>query len=71
MTAFLFPILLTDVGTAKLLYLLVGTSLLGAAVTWLFRIETAGVNLEEIGAENDEDSVVGTASSVAPTAAGE
>jgi MFS family permease len=53
-TAFLFPILLSDVGPAKLLYLLVGTSLLGAAVTWLFRIETAGVNLEEIGAQDAE-----------------
>jgi MFS family permease len=51
MTAFLFPILLADIGAAKLLYLLVGASLLGALVTWLFRIETAGVNLEEMGEE--------------------
>jgi MFS family permease len=50
MTAFLFPVLLADLGTATLLYLLVGASLLGALVTWLFRIETAGVNLEEVGA---------------------
>jgi MFS transporter, putative metabolite transport protein len=28
---------------------LVGTSLLGAVVTWLFRIDTTGVNLEQIG----------------------
>jgi nitrate/nitrite transporter NarK len=49
MTAFLFPVLLVDIGTQVLLYILVGTSLLGAAVTWLFRIETAGVNLETIG----------------------
>ena len=55
-TAFLFPILLADLGTAKLLYILVGTSLLGAAITWLFRIETAGVNLEEIGTEGDRGS---------------
>src|SRR6185436_4357223 len=34
MTAFLFPILLKDLGTANLLYILVGTSLLGAVVTW-------------------------------------
>jgi MFS transporter, putative metabolite transport protein len=67
MTAFLFPILLADIGTAKLLYLLVGTSLLGAAVTWLFRIETAGVNLEDIGVENDEDFAIVPASSLAPT----
>jgi len=49
LTAFLFPILLHEIGTAVLLYLLVGASLLGAWVTWSFRIETTGVNLEHIG----------------------
>jgi MFS family permease len=49
MTAFLFPILLADIGTQALLYILVATSLTGAAVTWWFRIETTGVNLERIG----------------------
>ena len=34
MTAFLFPILLADIGTRALLYILVGTSILGAIVTW-------------------------------------
>ena len=48
-TAFLFPILLSEIGTAVLLYSLVGTSLLGAIVTWRFGIETMGVNLENIG----------------------
>jgi MFS family permease len=48
-TAFLFPILLADIGTQALLMILVGTSLLGAVVTWAFRIETMGVNLEKIG----------------------
>jgi hypothetical protein len=48
-TAFLFPILLSDIGTTVLLYILVGTSLLGAFVTWRFGIETMGVNLENIG----------------------
>jgi MFS transporter, putative metabolite transport protein len=48
-TAFLFPILLADIGTQSLLYILVGTSLLGAIVTWAFRIDTTGVNLEQIG----------------------
>ena len=48
-TAFLFPILLAGIGTTLLLYILVGTSLLGAYVTWQFRIETTGVNLENIG----------------------
>ena len=49
MTAFLFPILLKDIGTTTLLYILIGTSLAGALMTWLFRIETRGVNLEKIG----------------------
>jgi MFS family permease len=48
-TAFLFPILLAGIGTSALLYILVGTSLLGAVVTWVYRIETNGVSLEEIG----------------------
>ena len=48
-TAFLFPILLTGIGTTALLYILVVTSLLGALVTWMFRIETTGMNLAEIG----------------------
>ncbi|TWT32575.1 MFS transporter [Blastopirellula retiformator] len=49
LTAFLFPILLADIGVRWLLYILIAASLLGAIVTWLTRIETAGVNLEEIG----------------------
>lgn len=49
-TAFLFPILLV-LGTATLLYILIGTSLLGAIITWLLRIETAGVSLDAVGAE--------------------
>lgn len=48
-TAFLFPILLADIGTQALLYILVATSLIGAVVTSSFRIETTGVNLERIG----------------------
>ena len=50
-TAFLFPILLADIGTQKLLFGLAGASLLGALVTWLLRIETTGVNLERLGEE--------------------
>jgi len=49
LTAFLFPILLADIGTKPLLYILVVTSLCGALVTYVFRIETTGVNLETIG----------------------
>jgi len=48
LTAFLFPILLKDIGTSALLFGLVVTSLIGAAVTWRFGIETKGVNLEHI-----------------------
>jgi hypothetical protein len=55
MTAFLFPVLLSDIGTGILLYILVGTSLLGAFVTWRFGIETMGVNLENIGRLNARD----------------
>ncbi|GAB4169184.1 MAG: MFS transporter [Terrimicrobiaceae bacterium] len=46
LTAFLFPILLTTIGTVPLLYLLVGSSVLGAVVTWMSAIETKGLNLE-------------------------
>ncbi len=49
LTAFIFPVVLADTGTDVLLTALVFTSLLGALITWWFRIETAGVNLEEIG----------------------
>ena len=48
-TAFLFPILLAGIGTRFLLYGLVVTSLLGAVVTWMYRIETTGVNLDTVG----------------------
>lgn len=47
-TAFLFPVLLADLGTQTILYILVGTSLLGGAITWFYRIETTGVNLDTI-----------------------
>lgn len=48
LTAFFFPILLNQIGTAALLYGLVGASLLGAFITWRFQVETRGVNLESI-----------------------
>jgi MFS transporter, putative metabolite transport protein len=47
-TAFLFPILLVDIGTQALLYILVRASFLGAIITWLFRVDTTGVSLEQI-----------------------
>jgi MFS transporter, putative metabolite transport protein len=50
-TAFLFPILLDVIGTQLLLYGLIVTSLLGAIVTWAFRIETTGVNLDDLKGE--------------------
>jgi nitrate/nitrite transporter NarK len=57
-TAFVFPLLLKEVGTRPILYALVGTSLLGAAVTWLFRIETAGISLETLGNHEQADGKV-------------
>jgi MFS transporter, putative metabolite transport protein len=48
-TTFGFPLLLLDLGTKSLLWALVLSSILGAVVTWIFRIETTGVNLDEIG----------------------
>lgn len=50
LTAFLFPVLQDALGTPTLLFGLVGSCILGAGITWWFRIETAGVNLEQIDA---------------------
>ncbi|WP_462325739.1 MFS transporter [Desulfoplanes sp.] len=47
-TAFLFPLLLQHIGIGNLLYLLMGTSLVGAFLTWKTGIETAGRNLEKL-----------------------
>jgi MFS family permease len=55
LTSFLFPILLKDLGTSTLLYLLVGTSILGAVVTTCFAIETTGISLESIGKNENVD----------------
>ena len=49
LTAFFFPVLLKDIGISTLLYILVGTSLVGAWITRRFGIETKGLNLEKIG----------------------
>jgi MFS transporter, putative metabolite transport protein len=46
LTAFFFPILLATIGTQALLWGLIVTSLVGAVVTWAFRIETTGVSLD-------------------------
>jgi nitrate/nitrite transporter NarK len=48
-TTYGFPLLLASIGTRSLLYILVVASLSGSVVTWLFRIETTGVNLDKIG----------------------
>jgi MFS transporter, putative metabolite transport protein len=52
-TTYGFPILLAVIGTRSLLYALVISSVLGAIVTWVWRIETTGVNLDRIGREPD------------------
>lgn len=54
-TAFLFPILLHTIGTANLLYILIGTSLVGAGVTVWFGIETKGLNLETLEDHEGDD----------------
>ena len=48
-TTYGFPLLLVSVGTRTLLYALAVSSVLGAIVTWMYRIETTGVNLDQIG----------------------
>ncbi|HEX3970002.1 MAG TPA: MFS transporter [Stellaceae bacterium] len=48
-TTYGFPILLVSIGTSTLLYCLAATSVLGAVVTWIYRIETTGVNLDQVG----------------------
>lgn len=48
LTAFFFPTLLADWGTERLLPLLAITSLVGALVTWVYRIETTGIDMESI-----------------------
>lgn len=48
LTSFLFPILLKDLGITTVLAILIGASLLGATVTWLFAIETKEINLETV-----------------------
>lgn len=57
LTAFLFPVLLASIGTTALLYCLVVTSLLGALVTWGFAIETKGLNLEKLDADEPKQLV--------------
>lgn len=70
LTAFLFPVLLIDIGTATLLYILVGTSILGALVTWRFGIETMGLNLETIGHHKTDGSDPASIHPAGGTAAG-
>lgn len=48
LTSFLFPILLASWGQTTILILLVVASLLGAWVTWQFRVETTGKSLAEL-----------------------
>src|SRR5829696_7799544 len=45
---FLFPILIDDIGTSALLFVISGTSLVGFAVTYVLRIEPRGRSLDEV-----------------------
>ena len=46
-TAFFFPALLRSMGSDRLLLLLALTSLVGALITWFYRIETRGMDMEK------------------------
>jgi hypothetical protein len=46
-TAFFFTALLRSMGSDRLLPLLALTSLLGALITWFYRIETRGMDMEK------------------------
>jgi nitrate/nitrite transporter NarK len=48
LTAFFFPTLLKSMGIERLLMVLVVTSLLGAVITWLYRMETKGLDMETL-----------------------
>ncbi|HTV06485.1 MAG TPA: hypothetical protein VME86_14045 [Acidobacteriaceae bacterium] len=58
-TALLFPILLVTIGTRWLLYGLVISSILGAIVTWMYRIETTGIDLDHVG-EGESEQAAGS-----------
>jgi hypothetical protein len=66
MTAFLFPVMLDTIGTQILLYGLIVTSVLGAAVTWFFRIETTGVNLDSLNTKVPADVALAGMAAEAP-----
>jgi nitrate/nitrite transporter NarK len=57
LTAFMFPVLLKGIGQQALLLILVATSLIGAWVTWAYRIETNGINLDTIGTGSPADPI--------------
>jgi len=48
-SAFFFPILRKEIGTEALLQCLVLTALLGALITYVFRVEPKGKSLEQMG----------------------
>ena len=56
MTAFMFPVLLVDLGQSVLLGLLIVTSLIGAAVTWIYRIDTTGIDLDTLSRNSGNGS---------------
>lgn len=57
LTAFLFPILLQTIGDKVLLFILVFAFLAGAVVTFIFAIETKGINLEHIGQKPTDEEL--------------
>lgn len=53
LTAFLFPILLDTWGTAIIVVFLACTSVLGAMITWIFRVDTGAMSLEDVDRMHD------------------
>lgn len=70
LTAFLFPILLDAWGTAIIVLLLAGTSMLGAFVTWTFRVETTGLSLEDVDRMHEAPVQTGPVHTPQPATAG-
>ncbi|MEE4022959.1 MFS transporter [Gordonia sp. PKS22-38] len=62
--AFFFPIVQDAIGTSTLLFILVGTALLGVVVTIRYGVETTGVSIESMSTADPQDSAASTASRV-------
>lgn len=71
LTSFLFPILLVSWGQTWVLISLVVASLLGALVTWAYRVDTTGKSVEELDEEESEQESIEASSTDADASATE